>query len=510
MGKAVVGKVLSWGNPGDRIWVKVNGRCFQATAATEINSGVASITIDEQGQSWAWSATHPQVARTRTLEFMKVEPEPVVEAIGRIKVLFYVQTKAGYDWYIGGDRPRPVRIYTSAELPQESQLSNTSRNLSSWVAGFKFSDQVVNVYLDGVYTCTEPWAPLLQWQGFGSWTGTFQGSPQAANRVESSSTTYEFGYAINTHTVSLNYESSSPLVPGSGSYSSFITGATRLEGNADGAGPPPPSSERTNETYSVGTIGFAFNKDTDTKSGSFSLESRLTSDEVIGGSSPSYTSTTTRVSGSNTSAKIPTHVFYKDSQNKKLIDSEGYSNSSLHAVRTETGDTGSAASHTRSLTITPRITGNSTYLYRQEDYQYSWASDILATTSATENLKDTLFLVSTSTGEETVITYDPKKYQSLNPRLGAGLIGNYYYLVLPSAASGYYQQGLWEGKTQTKYRNSPNIYDNETPTKELRNVPVWRVRFDIESKSVQIEEDAMADRVFPLLSGAVVVAASFY
>ncbi len=181
MGKAVVGEILSYGNPGDRVWVKLGSKCFQATAATEINAGIASITIDEQGQAWAWCSSHPQTTRDRTTEFLKIVPEPPVpEPPGNIKVLFYIPTTQGYDWYIGGDRPTPVKIYQSTILPSSAHLSNTGRGLNSWVVGMHFGTQVVNIYPNNiVYTCAENWAYLLSWKGCGFWesemyTGTLR------------------------------------------------------------------------------------------------------------------------------------------------------------------------------------------------------------------------------------------------------------------------------------------------------------------------------------------------
>lgn len=225
MGKAVVGEILSWGNPGDLVWVKANGRCFQATAATEINSGIASITIDEQGQAWAWCATHPQVSRTRTLEFTKIDPPtPVEELPGPIKVLFYLQTEQGYDLYIGGDRLTPVRIFSSFTLPT-AYLSNTGRRLNDWVVGVKEPNRVLNIYPgDRVFACSHPAAPFLEWKGSGFWTYSFSAEATSFFRANVQRQETRSGNQVSwNESWELVPGYPSPLVNGSGSGSSSGT-----------------------------------------------------------------------------------------------------------------------------------------------------------------------------------------------------------------------------------------------------------------------------------------------
>jgi len=61
------GEALTFGQPGDRVRVKVPGkpkRVARAIAATVINSSAVSVLVDNLGQTWAFCDSAPEVART--------------------------------------------------------------------------------------------------------------------------------------------------------------------------------------------------------------------------------------------------------------------------------------------------------------------------------------------------------------------------------------------------------------------------------------------------------------
>ena len=415
-----------------------------------------------------------------------------------IKVLFYIRTAQGYDWYVGGDRKNPIKIYSTTTLP-EVQFSNTGRRRNEWVAGFKFSNsdiysyRVVNVYADKIYTCIQPWTYLLQWIGFGTWTGIFAGNV-TATRV------------VNTVNVIIdNLYSTSPLVSGSGS-SNYISTDT-----GEGGMPPPPISSKTDIVYSVGNLGFAFNKKIDITQENKSENTQYTSKTtwvMVSSTNAKFTSNDT--SSINRNSIIPTYVFYKNNSLKNIINSENnYNSNSSDTYGTNVlNPTYLNSGIELVLTITPQISGTNSYIYRRQKN-----TNTTSNSDTTTIKEDTLLFVKNKSSndnkkEETDINYDTTKFQALSPKLGANLISNNYYLVLPSIQAKYFQKDLWQDKTLASYQNSPNIYDK--PEDKLTNIPVWKATINTKNKTIEVKDDVIVKKFYPLLKGAVVVAASYY
>jgi hypothetical protein len=124
-----IGKALNPGNERDTIWVDIPGlpSSIQAIAASTINSSQVTVVFDTDGQAWARSESAPQVLSRRTIEFSRFDSEESsLPVLYPIKVLFAIQeTDRTWSLWIGGDRPKPIKIYSAPSLPGESYLSNT-------------------------------------------------------------------------------------------------------------------------------------------------------------------------------------------------------------------------------------------------------------------------------------------------------------------------------------------------------------------------------------------------
>jgi hypothetical protein len=315
----------------------------------------------------------------------------------------------------------------------------------------------------------------------------------------------ESNYSITETSNSWNYKSTSLLVDGSGSFNNTTTGASPLSGGSNQFIPLPPSINQLDNIYSVGNLGVAFNKKIDVMQGTSSYETHNVSrsESVQVSSNSAVTINTTTASG-DTSTIVPTHVSYQNTASKKAINTEEYNTSNSRSTRDVAGvTTRLSSSNTKTVTITPQIFGKNAYIYQKEE------SEITTNNSdRTEILKNNLFFIESISKNETIIPYDATKFKSLNPKLGASLIGVNYYLVLPAVNSGYFQKDLWASKTQSLYQNSSNIYT--TPEAELKDISVWKAVINPKNNTIEIKEDIKVNKFYPLSTGAVVVAASYY
>jgi hypothetical protein len=92
---------------------------------------------------------------------------------------------------------------------------------------------------------------------------------------------------------------------------------------------------------------------------------------------------------------------------------------------------------------------------------------------------------------------------------GITLKNNSLFLVTPNAVSTAYSKALWGNKTTKAYATKPNIYRNKTPQNELADVPVWAIAFNKDKNTIEVKDDIIVKKVYPLLSDAVVTAASY-
>lgn len=457
--------------------VNVQGENGSVNAIAATPCTTQPTLLQRANGTWYAFQSPNQTISDNTLISRRSRPNNIQVDTGPIKVLFYIRTAQGYDWYVGGDRKKPVQIYTTTTLPVV-QFSNTGRGKNDWVAGFKFSDRVVNVYNNKIYTCTEPWTYLLNWIGFGNWVGTFQGSVRA------------IGQTYTDTSSSWSYESTSPLVFGSGSFN-----YTQSD-----------NFQQTNNIYSVGNIGFAFNKTVDVTIGALSYEMNRTHEIISVQISNVSSSFITKIKDiRNQSSITPTYVLYSKSLSKKIINTEYQYSLNEDTVQTDTGVTGPVISGTRSLTVTPQISGKNAYIYQQEENVSNTVNG-----DRTETQENNLVFVNEKPNnkDKIDIPYNIDKFQSLNSQRGASLIDNNYYLVLPPANSGQFQQGLWQTKTLALYQNSSNIY--KTPNAELKDIPVWKAVINLTNNTIEVEEDIKVNKFYPLSIGAVVIAASYY
>lgn len=89
------------------------------------------------------------------------------------------------------------------------------------------------------------------------------------------------------------------------------------------------------------------------------------------------------------------------------------------------------------------------------------------------------------------------------------LVGKTLYLVPPLTTSKY-DKGFWKGKTRSAYTNKPNVFNYPDFTKELKDVPVMKAAVNTETNQIEVKDDVIVDKVFPLLANASVIAASYY
>lgn len=109
-----------------------------------------------------------------------------------------------------------------------------------------------------------------------------------------------------------------------------------------------------------------------------------------------------------------------------------------------------------------------------------------------------------------------EKIDLVAPDFGATLRGSSFYCVTPSlnvSAQGSNLYGVedrkfWK-KSKSDYRNLANTYDNPAPEKGLSNILVWAAQIT-ETGNIEIKEDIVVSKVYPLLEGAVVLAASYH
>lgn len=155
--------------------------------------------------------------------------------------------------------------------------------------------------------------------------------------------------------------------------------------------------------------------------------------------------------------------------------------------------------------VSPLIVGarEKNYLY----FKYAKTETVQATIQAIQNDK-----LHWHYGKEPIPIEWHEKFKQMTPNFGATLKGNNYYCVTPSLGTTIpYGTGVnkfWK-KAKSDYRNFPNIYNNPEPEKALANVPVWAAQIT-EEGGVEVKEDIVVNKVYPLLAGAVVVAASYH
>lgn len=115
------------GNPGERVWVEVEGSPIsrQLTCATVVNDEAVTVI-----GGYVFCASAPRTSLSRTLEYSRYRPigQPIKTG-GKIKYLYSVaNTDGSSDLYVGGWLEEPVRVKTIDTGDSYFVLNNTGGN----------------------------------------------------------------------------------------------------------------------------------------------------------------------------------------------------------------------------------------------------------------------------------------------------------------------------------------------------------------------------------------------
>ena len=410
-----------------------------------------------------------------------------------IKILFAILNDNIWDLYIGGDRPKPTKIYSTPSLPTESHLSNTGTGLKDWVVGLKLNNSIINIFggEKDPFICNETWARFLTWQGAGIWTYNMQ--PDVVETTIYESATYDNNTEVTTQLTGDTLKvlsTTNPLLIVTGKYEDHYTLAR--------GGTTTIIEDIENKT-------FVFYKSLSSHSGKTERFAETIAPKTGTITAKDYRSKTTPIYLSpNREVKYSQRVEDYQHNYVESIDSNGSRviTTILYRNIVNIAD------------ILPAImSGKNTHTYRKK--QLNITQSAIGQPFVTTTLLDALLIESSSTKSKPPEQLSSIPYQtaldSLTPNLGATLKGKNYYLVAPSTkinpGESIYTTGIWSQKTKSNYARLPNVYDNPDPTKKLLKVPVWKVAFKENSFEIAKDEEAT---VLPLLANPRIIAASYY
>lgn len=468
-----------------------------------VNAGRGSKTFCQNigGQWYAWREGESRVEAEQTVLSRRVKPQ-VDEESGLVKVLFYIANSDGtYDFFIGGDRKTPKKIYSSSVL-LTTYLSNLGRGLNNWVVGIKQQSSVVNIFGSKQYVCSDSIAIYLTWQGGGLWVTQLLGGVAAGDTTTSSSSSVVGGWVVVVTDSTTSYFSAAPELSGSGSSTSHTESVVLLDGNNYDPGPEPASTDTSSYNYTAENKSFAFYQQLKSYSSSNTHESTYDASSTIGNA----TSSDVQTSLDTSVIEVPLFdrgiaVNLETSSISSFYQSDEYVNNPRPTVVSHTV----SASTTRTTT-TPLITGVNAWVYTQT--QTTQGSSDIPQGTYTLTLENNVDNQRQAIAAYTYQAQYPSLINSLNPKLGATLKGSFFYFLPPSKTNSttlaLYNKDLWVGKLASNY--SQNIYDNPNLTGQPTTMPVWVAQFN--ASSIDVLNDIQT-KVYPLPTNAKVVAASY-
>ncbi len=440
----------------------------------------------------------------RSTGFKKTRSRPKPDQKYSIKVLFAVQEANLWSLYIGGDRAKPLKLFSGLRTePSRTRvhLTNLGQELNEWAVGFyNNAGRIVTIFGDdtiaNVNTNTELAPARFSWIGAGNWVGYLEGTATRGAITETFTPTPGSGVAGLTHR-SASYSSSTPLLQCQGTYTEII------DQNNYGRASDSITKTTTIIDYRIENASYNFYKTITKKLGFYTY----------------YWIRVIIEAGSTAGVPNKTTEDFTDEKVKPIFIGNDNLTSNYRKVRKgheETNVVGfnSFSDQTEETTITPLIVGcnnYAAYLEQNTITSTTGASDGTGTSASNSTKK---LIINQSPAQKLITEYfytdTDTSINSINSKFGATLIKNNFYLVSPSttddAMVGLYESGLWKTKQIEDYEDS-NIYDKEYPEKTSKNVSVWTAK--ILNNRIALKADCKAT-VLGLLPNAKVLSASYY
>ncbi len=449
----------------------------------------------------------------RSTGFKKTRSRPKSDEEYSIKVLFTVREGATWSLYIGGDRATPLKIYSGLRTePTRSRtyLSNLGLKLNDWVVGFFNNEsRITNIFGNdsNVYTHTNTDLASTQytWLGTGNWAAYLEGKAVRGAITETYSTFGRLG-EITTQTAS--YSSNNVLLQCQGTYNQTVE--QNDYNSAD------YSIRRTTITidYKLQNTSYSFYKKTIIKRGNYSFYSKVVD------------------TSAGSSAGVINGIARNDSEEKIkpiFIGNDGFTiDYKLIDISSETPRTRGYLdifSQKEETNINSLIIGcNNSIVHLEQNTSTRYESSDGSSRTAPSRVVTNKVIVSQMSADNSTIVNTLASYayedtntsiSSINPRFGATLVKNNFYLVAPSIdkdviesdiMEGAYGSGLWVKKRFRDYREF-NIYDKTNPEKTTKDVLVWVAK--ILNNGLVVKEDKKVT-VLGLLPNAKVLVASYY
>jgi hypothetical protein len=162
-----IGTVSSTAKPGGTITVRLpNGKTVSARAATEINTTQVVVYRDENsGTYYCHSGTTNQSIQSNR-RITRVAPKKTPQLTYPIKVLFSIEFDDRFEFYIGGDRFAPKKIWELEKINQYSDgvilssrtkiisaaINSTGNKLNDWIVMIQYSSPDLEIVVPGEYS----------------------------------------------------------------------------------------------------------------------------------------------------------------------------------------------------------------------------------------------------------------------------------------------------------------------------------------------------------------------
>jgi len=150
-----IGKINRLAKAGEMVSVRLpNGKTISAKAGNDLNSTTVLISKTQSG----WFAFSSQgETKTVSTQIINKRPRQSATEIYPIKVLFSIESDNKFEFYIGGDRTTPIKIWELEKVSISNQGTTRIKSAAINSTGNKPNDWIVMIqYLSPDLTLTTP------------------------------------------------------------------------------------------------------------------------------------------------------------------------------------------------------------------------------------------------------------------------------------------------------------------------------------------------------------------
>ena len=160
-----IGKINRLAKAGELVSVRLlNGQTISAKAGNDLRS--ATVLVSKTQSGWFAFASQGETKAVST-QIVNRRPRQVTPEIYPVKVLFSIEVDDRIEFYIGGDRSIPVKIW---ELQRENDvteirkavINSTGNKPNDWIVSIQYFRYVDTIEIPEEYQGLPPNSPIIQ------------------------------------------------------------------------------------------------------------------------------------------------------------------------------------------------------------------------------------------------------------------------------------------------------------------------------------------------------------